>query len=48
MRTSDSNGNGNDNDDDNNNDDYSNNDNNKDVGQVRGTRMRDENDEGQG
>ena len=45
MRTSDSN----DNDNDNNNDNNDNNDdNNKDAGQVRGTRTRDENDDGQG
>ena len=43
MRTSDSNDNNNEDNDNNNN-----NDNNEDVGRVRGTRMRDENDEGQG
>ena len=47
MRTSDSNGNG-DNDDDNNDDNHNNSDNNEEAGRVRGTRMRDENDEGQG
>ena len=41
--TSDSNGNNN-----NDNDNHKNNDKNEDAGQVRGTRMRDEIDEGQG
>ena len=47
MRTSDSNGNS-DNDNNNNDANHNNDGNKEDAGRVLGTRMRDENDEGQG